>query len=106
MKEGLAEIIGIRVQAARKECGLTQEQLAEAIGKTVETVSNIERGVKLPGLLTLYAISEALDVELAALIGNMKKRSRSHQQAYAAAISFINGYSEKQLVELLKNNVD
>ena len=101
MKEGLSEIIGIRMQAARKECGLTQEQLAEAIGKTVETVSNIERGVKLPALATLHTISQALNLELSDLAGNLKKRSRSHQEVYTKALVLVNQLSEKKLLRLL-----
>lgn len=50
--------IGIKVKAARQEKGLTQEQLAEAIGKAVETVSNIERGFALTGIGTLQQISK------------------------------------------------
>ncbi len=49
--------IGLRVKTARTQCGLTQEQLAELIGKTTETVSNIERGHTLPPLDTLESIA-------------------------------------------------
>lgn len=52
--------IGIKVKAARQERGLTQEQLAEAIGKAVETVSNVERGFALTGIETLQQISRVV----------------------------------------------
>lgn len=68
MNNDLKKHIGERVRKARKAKGLTQEQLAEAIDKTVETVSNIERGVKLPGLASLEEIRKALDVKLSELI--------------------------------------
>ena len=35
---------GKRVQTLRKRQGLTQEELAQQIGKTADTISNIERG--------------------------------------------------------------
>ncbi len=56
--------IGIRVRAARTRRGLTQEGVAEKIGKAVETVSNIERGQTLTGLDTLERLSKCLQVPL------------------------------------------
>ena len=52
--------IGSRIRLARKDRGLTQEKLAEKIGKAVETVSNIERGNTFTGIATLEAIAKAL----------------------------------------------
>jgi transcriptional regulator with XRE-family HTH domain len=52
--------IGIRVRSARRRSGLTQERLAEVVAKTVETISNIERGHTLTGLGTLERIAKAL----------------------------------------------
>lgn len=54
--------IGIRVRAARARCGLTQEGVAEEIGKAVETVSNIERGQTFTGLDTLERLGRCLRV--------------------------------------------
>jgi transcriptional regulator with XRE-family HTH domain len=62
------KIVGKRVKTARKNAGLTQEQLAEKIDKTVETVSNIERGIKLPRLATLEDLRKALNVKLSELV--------------------------------------
>ncbi len=68
MKNNLKKLIGNRVREARKNKGLTQEELAALIDKTVETVSNIERGVKLPGLATLEDIRKVLGVKLSDLV--------------------------------------
>lgn len=57
----LKEYIGTRIRSARREKALTQAQLAEAIGKAVESVSNVERGAALVGLDTLFQIAKALD---------------------------------------------
>lgn len=54
--------IGIRVQALRKAKGLTQEELAGRSGKSVDTLSLIERGRILPAIDTLYALGHGLDV--------------------------------------------
>ena len=68
MKRDLAKLLGNKVKEARKQRGLTQEGLAELIDKTVETISNIERGVKAPSLDTIYDISKALKVKLSNLM--------------------------------------
>lgn len=56
--------IGARVRAARTRRKLTQQQVADQIERTTEAVSNIERGVSLPGIDTLERLSEVLEVPL------------------------------------------
>ncbi len=43
---------------------MTQEQLAGHIGRTVETISNIERGKTAPSLETVEKLSEALRIPM------------------------------------------
>lgn len=72
--------IGARVKAARQRKGLTQEQLAEAIDRAVETMSNIERGAMLTGLDTLQRIAVALDTPMTFFfegVGDMPHLSRA-----------------------------
>lgn len=64
MKDQLKHNIGQRVKSARLQRGLTQAELAEAIEKAFETISNIERGKTAPNFSTLSDIAEALDVPL------------------------------------------
>jgi len=56
--------IGLRVKAARRRAGLSQEELAEKVGKAVETISNIERGHSVTGLETLEALATCLKTPL------------------------------------------
>jgi transcriptional regulator with XRE-family HTH domain len=64
----LEKTIGTRVKLARAKTNLTQEQLAEKIEKSVETVSNIERGLVLPTIETLLQIASVLKTTVAELI--------------------------------------
>ncbi|MGR0188011.1 helix-turn-helix domain-containing protein [Azospirillum aestuarii] len=70
MAHDLKQTIGSRVRARRLALKLTQEQVAEAIDRTVETVSNIERGKAFPGLDTLEQIGRVLNVSLGVLFEN------------------------------------
>ncbi len=59
---------GSRVKRLRNEQGLTQEQFAELLEKTVEHVSFMERGERAPSFEVLFDIAEALDVAPAQLL--------------------------------------
>lgn len=57
-----AQRFPLKVRALRKLRGLTQEQLAERTDRSVDAISQIERGVNLPSFDTLDRLSAALDV--------------------------------------------
>lgn len=64
MASSLKRRIGTQVRLARSRARLTQEELAEQIDRTVETISNIERGAKMPNLETLDRLSQALNIPI------------------------------------------
>lgn len=51
---------------ARKECGMTQSELAEKIGADKSYISRVERGLTIPSISTFYRMVSAmgLTVEL------------------------------------------
>lgn len=57
--------IGSRIRAARTQAKLTQQQLADRLGKSVDTISNLERGSSLASIETLSGVAAALGVPLA-----------------------------------------
>lgn len=64
MKESeFSRLLGQRIKKLRKAKGLSQEDLAESIDKSVDTISNIERGKFSPRLDTSLELANALDVE-------------------------------------------
>jgi transcriptional regulator with XRE-family HTH domain len=60
--------IGIRVREIRKLRGLTQEQLAELLDRSVEAVSLLERGQVSPNFETLERLGERLGISLKDLV--------------------------------------
>lgn len=66
--------IGNRIRARRKEMGLSQESLADAVGVTFQQIQKYERGVNRVAARTLMSISEALDVSLLALLPAQEER--------------------------------
>ena len=74
MREDFREkfrILGLRIAYYRKLRGMTQEQFAEAIGRSVSFVSQIEANnspaVKGVSMETLFLISEKLGIPLSRL---------------------------------------
>jgi transcriptional regulator with XRE-family HTH domain len=56
--------LGQRIAALRKARKLTQEQLAEALGCSVEFISLVERGVNAPSVAGLERFAKVLKVEV------------------------------------------
>lgn len=52
------------LQKTRKKSGLTQEQLADKIRKSVTWIGYIESGYRIPNLKLLYKIAKALGVRV------------------------------------------
>ncbi|NJO13020.1 MAG: helix-turn-helix domain-containing protein [Gammaproteobacteria bacterium] len=56
--------MGERIKRRRKELGLTLQQLAEKSGLSAPFISQAERDVTVPSLVSLLGLSRALDVDL------------------------------------------
>ena len=60
--------VGGRLRTARRSAGLTQRQLAEALGVESITVSRWERGVTTPSLPRLRRIAEITETTVSDLV--------------------------------------
>ena len=56
----MPETLAHRLKEVRGELGLTQAQLAEAVGVTRKTVNTVENGVFVPSTLLALKIARAL----------------------------------------------
>ena len=75
MSDRLKTHIAGAVLAARRRSGLTQEALADKIGRATESVSNIKRQVHLPTLDTLEALAQALAMPMTAFFEDLDATS-------------------------------
>jgi len=64
----IAKAFGLKVKEVRLAQGMTQEQLAEATGLHSTFISNVERGYRVPTIVTLLRLAEGLGVEASALV--------------------------------------
>lgn len=65
----MPEGIGERIRFIRRASGLTQTQLAEALGVVQQSVSAWERGWTLPGVETLWAFCKETGVSADLVLG-------------------------------------
>ena len=66
--------LGQRIASLRKARKLTQEQLAEAIGCSVEFISLVERGVNAPSVAGLEKFAKILKTEVKELFNFEEKK--------------------------------
>ena len=61
--------LGNHLFQARKKAGLSQEEVAEKLGVSRQTVSKWEQGLSVPDSDLLIALSEALETPVSTLLG-------------------------------------
>lgn len=66
--------IGLKIQLAREEKGLSQEQMARAMGCSQSALSNYEKGKRRLYLSQLEALAEILDKPLEYFVESMSAK--------------------------------
>lgn len=72
---------GDAVRIARDHAGMTQLELADAVGLTRTSITNLEAGRQRPLLIQAYAISQALAAPLDALLSACLEAARRDEIA-------------------------
>ena len=74
------QAFGKRLKVLRQTTGFTQDQLAEQVGKSSETISKLERGLIYPGVDMLILLAETLNSSLDDLVGVTNSKGLSGKQ--------------------------
>ena len=77
------EIIAQNLSLYRKLNGLTQSELAEAIGYSNKSISKWERGDGMPDILVLIFLSDIYGVTVSELIGQTQKSKETNEKIKA-----------------------
>lgn len=95
--------VGTKVRHYRERAGLTQTELGDLIGKSLETIGRIERGTTAPSLALLEKLADALKVEPRDLLGtgSHAAKTRSADQL-AQIIDRLSGLSDADLARAEK----
>lgn len=99
----LKRLFGQRLQSLRRSKGMTQEQLADASDKSVDTISNIERGFSNTRIETAYAIASALGVNLAELyeFGLPNVGDKAKRVAVQRLVQLVEGENPETIESLI-----
>ena len=68
------------MKAARQERRITQETLADRIERSVDAISNVERGLSLPSHETMRRLSNELAIPIAVLLEWLANDSAGEQE--------------------------
>lgn len=78
MAATLGIALGQRIRELREHARLTQANLAQLTFKSVETISNFERGKTIPSVRTLATLARHMDCDVADFFrtGDMKRPAK------------------------------
>jgi len=91
---------GKRLRSLRRAKDMTQEQVAERAGLSLQSVGEIERGRGNPTLVNVERLAAALDVELTALF-DLGDIGLTKEQARKELLELLDGASEEQVRAIL-----
>ena len=93
--------VGKNIKKIRKEKNLTQDDLAERLHCTRQTISNYENGKSEPNIELLIEIAGVLDVEVNDLIYGLKKKENRRKQKVGAVMILATAIIMLSVIALL-----
>ncbi len=104
----LRTLVGKRIQAFRRDIGLTQDQLAEKAGLSLKHLGEIERGRGNPTLTSLENLAAALKISIVQLFGFEAERLTPEQIRTEIDLIVQNASEEErnQMIRVLKAMID
>ncbi|MEO5627540.1 MAG: HAD-IA family hydrolase [Candidatus Saccharimonadales bacterium] len=92
MSSGVDEkSLGLRLQAARKAAGLTQQELCQKAHLAYSTLAKIERGaIKSPSIFTIQSIADTVGLTLDQLIGSsLGNKPEALKKTAKSGVTFV-----------------
>lgn len=98
----LRALVGVNVKRLRQDRGMTQASLADAIQRSVDMVSRLERGDAAPSFETIAALADALGAHPAELFGGRPLNDAPWQSSVQALIGRLAAGGEEEAVWVTK----
>jgi transcriptional regulator with XRE-family HTH domain len=73
--------LGAEIRMRRERRGWTQDDLAELCGVTRATISNAERGVRMPRNMMLAQLLTVIGIDMRELLARWQTRARDEREA-------------------------
>lgn len=99
MRDAQKEQIAAAIRAARRSRGLTQEELAERIGRSSASLSNLERAQAVPSVETLLSLADVLEVPVGTFLepAGSSRKSRTRVRDENEIIELVRALSADKL---------
>ena len=95
--------IGKRLREKRKSKSWTQENLAERVGLNPKYIGMIERGARLPGLITFIKLVNVLDTTADELLVDVINRGYTLRMSrYSQQISELDEKERERIYEIIE----
>lgn len=92
---------GNRLRALRKKSGLTQEQLADAVGVNHNSVSRWENNIDIPKTQSIKALAKALGVSEADLLNDSPPVHKPGE--WVINFKTVTRFDDKEVIDLTGN---
>nr|WP_315528126.1 helix-turn-helix transcriptional regulator [Carnobacterium maltaromaticum] len=99
------KILGNKIKNARLTAGLSQKELAAGICNQ-STISNLEKGISIPSLLTLMIISERLNIDFDEIYQYTTKKKDSYADIFQQVRVLCAQIKHKDAYNLIKEKID
>lgn len=97
----IIKTLGEGISTRRRNAGLTQEELAEILGITPDTMSRMEKGKFAPKMSRLPHIAEALNCSITDLFRTTDKKTLDRASTIADILKPLPDEGQEALVELM-----
>ena len=93
--------IGSIIKNARNEAGLSQEQSAEALGVSRQTVSNWETGKTYPDIISVIRMSDLYGISLDRLLKEESSMNQSYRSYLEESTNTVKSNERKSILALV-----
>ena len=100
--EQLTVMVGRAIARHRAGRGLTQEQVAEALGVGNEAVSRMERGIVMPTIARLVELAELFECDTADLLTEVSSRTTDQAKYLGQLLTKLSGNDRTMVIEIVE----
>lgn len=102
----IARDVGALIAQRRMEAGLTQEEVAEALGIGNEAVSRLERGVASPSIPRLFEFADIFSCRVEDLLVPASDRSADQSADIAQHIQLLPDLDRRFVADMVRRMVE